>query len=258
MNRTKQMNASRRTPAKMARTIWLLDPFTLAGLTTVALRAPMEKVNAPCTGCESAEITCHATVYVPRLRFASNCTVICGPLACTGPPSSAWVPSGASTLRLSPLTPAASSKVRVTRVGVSASTVPGAGSEATRVACAKAGVGAARTSSVAVMPTATRDATHRGRFTSPPPSAARPWSNHAQAYSSATPDARRCRHTAQFPLGADKAHSGAGRNIDREQYAGRILRPRLDRHFLKPMGPLNGSDLPAADAYSTPQGKSAL
>ena len=45
----------------------------------VALRACTEKTNAPCSGCESAETTRQATVYVPRAsgRSSSSITTVC-------------------------------------------------------------------------------------------------------------------------------------------------------------------------------------
>src|SRR5215469_9800699 len=58
----KQQNAAHRTTPNAMPTrgpaVWL----SLAGLTEVLLGAPIEKVDAPCTGCESSEITFQPTV----------------------------------------------------------------------------------------------------------------------------------------------------------------------------------------------------
>src|SRR5450759_2251818 len=111
-----------------------------AGFTAVLLGAPTEKVNAPWTGWESAEITCQPTVYVPRPRPGSRATVIsCGRLPCAVALLSARWPSGVNTRRLSGLTPTASSNVTLTRAGARARIAPSAGLEETRVACAEAG-----------------------------------------------------------------------------------------------------------------------
>ena len=58
----KQQKASQRTTPKMKLTKWPAGGWRLAWVTTVLLGAPIEKVNAPCTGCESAEMTCQLTV----------------------------------------------------------------------------------------------------------------------------------------------------------------------------------------------------
>src|SRR5579859_1576091 len=64
----KQQNARNRTTPN-ARPISGLPPWLSAfGLTVVLLGAPIENVQAPWTGCESAEITCQPTVYVPLPR----------------------------------------------------------------------------------------------------------------------------------------------------------------------------------------------
>src|SRR5579872_2210513 len=55
-------NPTPRTTPNAVVTSLLAGGWRLASVTVLALGAPSEKVNAPCTGCESADITCQATV----------------------------------------------------------------------------------------------------------------------------------------------------------------------------------------------------
>src|SRR5215469_16050290 len=128
MSSAKQQNASQRTAPNASTMSLLAGGARLAGVTTLLLGAPIENVNAPCTGCESAEITCQPTVYVPPPRPGSNPTVICcGTVPWTVLPSSARWPLGANTRRLSGLTPTASSNVALTEVGALARIAPSGG-----------------------------------------------------------------------------------------------------------------------------------
>src|SRR5579859_5187278 len=96
----------------------------VAGFTVVRLGLPMEKVNAPDTGCESAETTCQATVYVPCGRLERRFVVITLEEApCVVVPSSTRSPVGENTRRLSGLTPTDSSNSAATWFGATATTV---------------------------------------------------------------------------------------------------------------------------------------
>src|SRR5512146_1765799 len=113
----------------------------LAGFTAVLLAAPTEKVNAPCTGCESADITCQPTGQAPVPRPGSRPTVVCwGSRPCVVSPLSARCPLGAYTRRLSGLTPTGSSKVTLTVAGALATIAASGGLVDTSVAWAKAAV----------------------------------------------------------------------------------------------------------------------
>src|SRR5215472_11167965 len=139
--RAKQQKAIHRTTPNANPTSGLAPWLRVAGLTEVLLGAPIENVNAPCTGCESAEITCQPTVYVPPPRPGSNPTVICcGTVPWTVLPSSARWPLGANTRRLSGLTPTASSNVALTEVGALARIAPSGGLVDSSVAWARAAV----------------------------------------------------------------------------------------------------------------------
>ncbi len=102
--------------------------------------APMEKVKAPPTGCESSETARQATVYVPFARPLSRPTraVLARPSACAGLPVSTGFPAGSRTRTESPESETASLKVSVTKAGAVATTEFCAGSVDSSAACAEA------------------------------------------------------------------------------------------------------------------------
>src|SRR6185437_14848264 len=62
MSSAKEQKASHRTAANTTAVSLPGGAWRLAGFTAVLLGAPTENVNAPCTGWESADITCQPTV----------------------------------------------------------------------------------------------------------------------------------------------------------------------------------------------------
>src|SRR5215469_14664879 len=140
----KQQKATNRTTPNAVPISGLPPWLRVAGLTVVLLGAPIENVNAPCTGCDSAEITCQPTVYVPLPSPDFSGTAIwSGVLPCVVPPVSTRAPVGEKTSRLVRLTPTGSSNVAVTWVGACGTIEPSAGLVASRVACAQAAGGPA-------------------------------------------------------------------------------------------------------------------
>src|SRR4029079_6493739 len=120
------------------------------------LGAPTENVNAPCTGCVSAEIERHATTYAPRAMPGGTPTAtesLDGRVTC---PSSTRFPDWSRT-RIAPNgVDTDSSKRTVASVGARWSTAPLAGDVATTVACAEAAAGTASAQSTTATQTARR------------------------------------------------------------------------------------------------------
>src|SRR5215469_648686 len=139
INSAKEQKATHRTKPNTMPTSGLAVRLIVFGLTEVALGAPTEKVNAPCTGWESAEITCQPTVYVPLpMPGFSETAIWAAVLPCVVPPVSTRLPFGANTSRLLELTPTDWSNVAVTLAGACLTIEPSAGLVASSVACAQA------------------------------------------------------------------------------------------------------------------------
>ena len=103
-----------------------------------ALPVPTRNVNAPSTGCVSAEITRHVTTYVPAPSFGRlACTVDPSPPGCSGVPESISLPCSSYTRTVPSFTPTDSPKCMLTERGADATenALPFAGFVPSSTAC---------------------------------------------------------------------------------------------------------------------------
>ena len=118
-------------------------------------RVPTWNVNAPSTGCESAEMTRQVTTYVPSSSSGSEtATSLCVPPGCSGDPVTTRSRSDEKTRMPPSETSTGSLKRSFTWLGGLSYTPPFCGSVVRRVACADAGAAATTTSATTSAPSA--------------------------------------------------------------------------------------------------------